>query len=218
MHASSDGAPVLIGVAGGSASGKSTFAEILARTAGRKHAGVLTMDRFYLPKRARTDQDAVNFDHPAAIDFQLLRSVIQMLHSGRSASVPIYDYAIHDRTGCEPMRSTRVIIVEGILALSDPTIRRLMKLAIFVETPDHVRYHRRLTRDVRERGRTPRSVSKQWTTSVLPMHNEYVAPTKQHADVILDGCSDFTEAATSMLQIAGILPGCSRENPARSSF
>jgi uridine kinase len=182
-----DSPSTVVAIAGGSASGKTTLAEYLAQDVGSNFATVLTMDRFYLSKPARLKSGLTNFDHPLVIDFPLLMHVIRTLRCGSSVSVPIYDYARHDRIGFETLPGSKLIIFEGILALWHQEIRRHIDFGVYVKTPANVRLNRRLERDVRERGRDYQSIKSQWAESVMPMHEQHVAPTKRYADKVING-------------------------------
>jgi len=193
--------PMMIGVAGGSAGGKTTFAHALAEAAGKGTATILELDRFYLPKAVSPRERVTNFDEPHAIDFELLSSVIEELRRSGQAAVPVYDYASHDRVGQESLQSTRLIVVEGILALWHQTIRSALHYRVYVEAPDDLRLQRRISRDVAQRGRLEDEVRMQWSQTVLPMHRQYVEPTKTHADHVVDGQSDLRQAARDLLEI-----------------
>ena len=190
-----DSRPFVIGIAGGSASGKTTFAKRVAHEAGQSRATVVAMDRFYLSKADRLERGLDNYDHPSAIDFSLLQDVMQTLRAGKSASVPIYDFANHDRTGFETVLASQCVILEGILALWDAKIRSLINFAVYIEVADDVRLDRRLKRDMRERGRDRQSIESQWNGSVIPMHTQYVARTKSYADHVIDGDCSFDTSA-----------------------
>ena len=188
----------MIGIAGGSASGKSTFARSLAKVAGSGQAIILELDRFYRPLGPADNEAEFNFDEPSALDFALVESVISELFENGHSEAPVYDFATHDRMGYEPLSAAPLVIVEGLLALWHEPLRELLHCKIFVDAPDHLRFERRMHRDVRERGRKPISVERQWTETVLPMHECYVEPTKQHADRLVDGQGDLGHAAQSI--------------------
>ena len=188
----------MIGVAGGSASGKSTFAHSLAKAAGSGQATILELDRFYRPLSPADNEAEFNFDEPSALDFALVESVISELFENGHSEAPVYDFATHDRTGYEPLSAAPLVIVEGLLALWHQPLRDLLHCKIFVDAPDHLRFERRMHRDVRERGREPISVERQWAETVLPMHECYVETTKHHADRLVDGQGDLDHAAQSV--------------------
>ncbi|MDZ7270985.1 MAG: uridine kinase [candidate division KSB1 bacterium] len=185
--------PVVVAIAGGSGSGKSYLAQRLMERLGRQRCVLIEQDSYYadlsalpLAERARR-----NFDHPDALDFDLLVQHLRQLINGRSIAKPVYDFAQHTRRPETVMVApAEVIIVEGILVLHDARVRRLCDLCVFVDAPVEVRLQRRLARDVAERGRTAESVHRQFTESVLPMHNEFVEPSRHFADMVLSGCGD----------------------------
>lgn len=180
--------PYLIGVAGGSNSGKTTIATRLAELMAAEHLSLIKLDSYYIeradePMEARA---AANYDHPDAFDWDLLNDHLAALSAGASVQVPIYDYTIHDRSDrCETVRAARVIVVEGILVLWEPRLRERFDLKIFVDTPADLRFIRRLRRDVAERGRTPESILEQYLATVRPSHELFIEPSKRHADVIV---------------------------------
>ncbi len=180
--------PFLIGVAGGTGSGKTTVAERLAERIGQRVLGLVKLDSYYcdradLPFHQRA---AINYDHPDAFDWSLLMAHLHDLRAGRSAPAPIYDFAQHLRTEeSAVVESGAVVVVEGILVLFEARIRELLDLKVYVDADPDVRFIRRLERDVAERGRTPESVIEQYLTTVRPMHQQFVEPSKRYADVIL---------------------------------
>lgn len=180
----------IIGIAGGSGSGKTFFAETLAKKLGPTNAFVLYQDSYYIDQSHKFDHDggAVNFDHPDSLDFSLLASHLKMLKEGREIEVPIYDFSKHSRLNQTITRSPlRVVIVDGILILGQPQVRKYFDETIFVKTPEDIRFQRRLTRDVEERGRTPEGVKAQFEKQVKPMHDLFVEPSKKHAHIISSG-------------------------------
>jgi uridine kinase len=187
----------IIGISGGSGSGKTTFARLLYRrlceTFGDEFCAVLAQDHYYIDQSARFKGDgSINFDHPSAIDFPLLSQHLQDLRQKRDIEVPIYDFVTHTRSKITtPFRARPVVIVDGLLLLSQPNIVSFLDDSVFVEAPEEVRYERRLDRDVRERGRTPSGVEKQFKTQVKPMHDEFIEPSKVHAGQIVSGLTRF---------------------------
>jgi uridine kinase len=180
--------PFFIGVAGGTGSGKTTVAERLATALGPDHVALIRLDSYYVsrshePIEVRAAND---YDHPTAFDWGLLAAQLDALADGATVPVPVYDYVIHDRsTDVEHVHPARVVIVEGILVLHEPTLRDRLDLKVFVDTDDDLRFIRRLERDVAERGRTPESVIAQYLATVRPAHLAFVEPSKRHADVIV---------------------------------
>ncbi|MEZ5265770.1 MAG: uridine kinase [Acidimicrobiales bacterium] len=180
--------PFLVGVAGGTGSGKTTVAQRLADLLGTGQVALLTLDAYYLDQQALTmaERQAVNYDHPDAFDWPLLVEHLDHLHAGRSVPVPEYDFAALTRTDRHRVvGSAPVIVVEGILVLYEPALRERFDLKVYVDTDADVRFIRRLQRDVAERGRTATSVIEQYLDSVRPSHLQFIEPTKRYADVIL---------------------------------
>jgi uridine kinase len=180
--------PLVIGLAGGTGSGKTTVARALVATAGGERAVVIPQDAYYLAQpdipfeaRART-----NYDEPGAFDHELLVDHVDALIGGMRIARPVYDFERHDRSDVTtPVASAPVIVVEGILVLHDPELRERLTLKVFVDAPPDERFIRRLERDVRERGRSAQSVIDQYRRTVKPMHDLFVEPSKAHADLIL---------------------------------
>ncbi|WP_347358570.1 uridine kinase [Bdellovibrio sp.] len=186
--------PHIIGVAGGSGSGKTYFAKELQKMLGSDNCSILYQDNYYIDQSARFDGDggSVNFDHPLALDFTLLARGLQTLKMGQPLHVPIYDFVTHSRKSDTLLeRPKKVIIVDGILILHSHEVRSELDEAVFFDTPEHVRFQRRLHRDVHERGRTPEGVKKQFELQVRPMHDEFVEPSKQHAQTVVTDCGDY---------------------------
>ncbi len=183
-----DGRRLVIGVAGGTGSGKSTVAERVIEKVGPEQVSVIALDSYYLDQThlAIDVRAAVNYDHPEAFDWELLRTHVQALIEGSTVDVPVYDFSIFTRTDrVEPLPSSPIIVVEGILVLWDAALRALMDLRVFVDADPDVRFIRRLTRDVAERGRTTESVINQYLGTVRPAHLNFVEPSKRYADVII---------------------------------
>ena len=179
--------PLVIGLAGGTGSGKTTVAEAIVRAAAGRVA-ILPQDAYYraqpdLPYDARA---LTNYDEPSAFDTELLSDHIDALVGGGAVDRPVYDFAHHDRSADTVRIEPReVLVVEGILVLHEPVLRERMGLKVFVDAPPDERFIRRLERDVRERGRSAESVIAQYRRTVKPMHDLFVEPTKQHADLIV---------------------------------
>ena len=178
----------VIGVAGGSGSGKTTVVRRIVESIGDDQVTVLEHDRYY---RDRNDlrleeRAALNYDHPDSLETDLLVRHVEALRAGETVNVPVYDFARHARqpdTRTVPPR--RALIVEGILIYTDAALRRLMDVKVFVDTDDDTRFIRRLQRDISERGRTVQSVIDQYLGTVKPMHLEFVEPSKRYADIII---------------------------------
>jgi uridine kinase len=180
--------PFLIGVAGGSNSGKTTIATRLAELMGEDRLGFIKLDSYYIERKDEPVEvrAAADYDHPDAFDWELLNDHVAALTAGASVNVPVYDFTIHDRSDrFVTVPSTKVIVVEGILVLWEPRLRERFDLKIFVDTPADLRIIRRLKRDVAERGRTTESILDQYLTTVRPAHERFIEPTKRYADVIV---------------------------------
>jgi len=180
--------PVVIGVAGGSASGKTTVVRRIVESLGGDRVTVIEHDRYY---RDRGDlrleeRAALNYDHPDSLETDLMVAHLRRLRDGETVDVPVYDFARYARKPTtETVRPGRAIIVEGILIFTDARLRDLMDVKVFVDTDADSRFIRRLQRDVAERGRTMQSVVDQYLQTVKPMHLEFVEPSKRYADVII---------------------------------
>lgn len=183
--------PMLVGIVGGSGSGKTSVAsEIVARLRRRKIATMLLdMDAYYAPLelvKARFQGREVNWDHPHAFDLELMAAHLAALHEGQSIRKPVYDFTTSDRTGWEePLPPGQVVILEGLLLFALPELRDQLDVKIFVDTDADIRILRRIRRDTQERGRSLESVMSQYETSVRPMHLEFVEPSKRWADLII---------------------------------
>ena len=178
----------MIGVAGGSGSGKTTVVNRILESLGHDRVTVLEHDRYYRPRNELRleDRAALNYDHPDSLDTDLLVEHLTSLKSGRSVEVPRYDFARFARLpDTETFVPKRAVIVEGILIFADAALRELMDIKVFVDTDADTRFIRRLQRDVAERGRTMESVIEQYQSTVKPMHFEFVEPSKRYADVII---------------------------------
>lgn len=187
--------PLIIGIAGGTGSGKTTLVENLKEQFGAD-ISVLPHDNYYAAHHDMSleERQALNYDHPAAFDTDRMIQDLEDLKAGKTVQCPVYDYAIHDRTEeTLTLAPNKVILVEGILIfenkalrdLMDIKMRDLMDIKIFVDTDADVRILRRILRDVKERGRTLESVMEQYLTTVKPMHEQFVEPSKRYADVIV---------------------------------
>ena len=180
--------PLVIGIAGGSGSGKTTVANVILSRVGSGRIAYLPHDAYYrdLSHLSPMLRIEVNFDHPDSLETELMIQHILQLKAMQPVELPIYDFTHHARTDqtilIEPQR---VILVEGILILAEPVLRKLLDVKIFVDTDADVRLIRRLQRDITERGRTTESVINQYLKTVRPMHLEFVEPSKRYADVII---------------------------------
>lgn len=166
----------------------------LHKSCGRNVCEVVYQDNFYIDQSQRFDRDggAVNFDHPGSIDFSLLAAHLKILKTGQATDIPTYDFATHKRKGeTRRIHPEKIIIVDGILIFHSAEVRGLFDDLIFFQTPEELRYQRRLERDVRERGRTPEGVREQFLKQVKPMHDLYVEPSMAFANTVvkdLDFC------------------------------
>lgn len=179
---------LVIGIAGGTGSGKTTVANVILDRVGKEHIAYLPHDAYYLEliDLPPDQKAAVNFDHPDSLETELMIKHINELKNGRSIKLPIYDFSIHSRTGKTiSVKPQRVIIVEGILIFVEPELRKLFDVKLFVDTNADVRFIRRLQRDINERGRTMEMVIHQYLTTVRPMHLDFVEPSKRYANVII---------------------------------
>ena len=180
--------PVVLGVAGGSGSGKSTVVREVCKILGNGIASVLHHDSYYrdlahLPFEARAE---VNFDHPDALETELMVDHLQRLLRGAPVEIPTYDFSTHTRARRRDLlHPTPVVVVDGILVLADPRLRDTMDLKVFVDTEADIRLLRRIRRDVVKRGRTADSVIAQYEAWVRPMHLEFVEPSKRFADLVV---------------------------------
>ena len=201
---------MLIGIAGGTGSGKTTLTRHL-----KEHFGgdvtVIGHDSYYKRQEGKTYEERaqVNYDHPNAFDTELLIQHLRELKAGRAIQCPVYSYADHNRTDqAVTVTPTKVIIVEGILIFQNPTLRDMFDIKIFVETDADERILRRCLRDVEERGRTLQSVVNQYLTTVKPMHEKYVEPSRKYADiVVLEGGHNLVALDMIMQRIQGHIDG-----------
>ncbi|MFP5492479.1 MAG: uridine kinase [Bacteriovoracia bacterium] len=192
----------IIGVAGGSGSGKTFFAEALHKALGNELSTIVYQDNFYIDQSHKFDHDggSVNFDHPESLDFPLLAEKLKELKTGHAASVPIYDFATHKRRqDTLHVAPRKVIIVDGILIFHPPYVRELFDEMIFFDTPEDLRFERRLKRDVEERGRTPDGVRAQFMKQVKPMHDQFVEPSKKFAGTVVCDLGDYNDALRDFL-------------------
>ena len=179
---------ILIGIAGGTGSGKTSVARALANHFGNGEVALIEQDSYYndLAHLPLDERALINFDHPNSLDFELLKSDLQKLIQGESVDIPIYDYAAHSRSkNSLHVKDPHIIILEGILALFDEGLRQMMDIKIFVDTADDIRIIRRIKRDTSKRGRSLESVIQQYYNTVRPMHIQFVEPTKRFADIIV---------------------------------
>lgn len=196
--------PYILGVSGGSGSGKTTFAKRLQARLGLEKCSIVAQDNYYHDQSERFDGDggSVNFDHPNAIDFDLLAAHLEVLKRGLQVEVPIYDFSTHKRLAeTRLQKPTPVIVVDGILLLSQEKVRKHFNASVFVDVPEKLRFERRLYRDVKERGRTPEGVEKQFKSQVKPMHDLYVGPSKEYATSLIRSLEEFDAVLEDYVQL-----------------
>ncbi len=202
--------PIVIGIAGGSGSGKTTVANVVLEKVGEQKIAFLAHDAYYkdLSDLPVVQRAKINFDHPHSLDTALIIEHVESLKEWQPIELPIYDFKTHSRTDQSiPVQPKAVIIVEGILIFAEPELRKLFDVKIFVDTDPDIRLIRRLERDISERGRTTQNVIKQYTETVRPMHLEFVEPSKRYADVIIPE-GGFNTVALEMViaRIESLLP------------
>jgi uridine kinase len=180
--------PVVIGIAGGTGSGKTTVARAIYDRVGKDKIEWVSHDSYYRNFEGLSSEERhhINFDHPDSLESELLARHLDVLVKGAAVEVPLYDFATHSRkTETQRVEPRKVIIVEGILVLYEPELRKRIDIKLFVDTPADIRFVRRLMRDIKTRGRSVESVIEQYVTTVRPMHEEFVEPSKRHADLII---------------------------------
>lgn len=203
------GRPIIIGVAGGTGSGKTTVAMRILERVGAEHVAYIPHDAYYrdLSHLPPEERKQVNFDHPDSLETELLIEHLRRLRAGEPVEIPVYDFTTHTRTDrTRRVDPAPVILVEGILVFVEPALREMFDVKLFVDTDADIRLIRRLQRDVQERGRTFESVIEQYLRTVRPMHLEFVEPSKRYADVIIPE-GGFNEVAIEMVaaRIRGLL-------------
>ena len=180
--------PVIIGIAGGTGSGKTTVAQAIYDRVGKDRIEWISHDSYYRNFDGMSAEELrrVNFDHPDSIESELLARHLDVLSKGSSVDVPLYDFTTYKRRAeTQRVEPRRVVIVEGILVLAEPELRKRIGIKLFVDTPADIRFVRRLMRDIKSRGRSLESVVEQYVTTVRPMHEEFVEPSKRYADLII---------------------------------
>ena len=180
--------PLVIGIAGGTGSGKTTVTNAIVERVGLQHIAVLQHDAYYrdLKDLPYSQRILVNFDHPNSLETELLVAHVETLKTYQPIELPVYDFKTHSRTTHTIMIEPRpIVLVEGILIFAEPALRSLFDIKIFVDTDSDIRFIRRLQRDINERGRTSASVVQQYISTVRPMHLEFVEPSRRYADVIV---------------------------------
>jgi uridine kinase len=200
--------PLVIGLAGGSGSGKTTIARSIIETIGPDEVALLQHDAYYrdqshLPFEQRV---LVNYDHPNSLETDLMVRHLEALITGHPVDRPVYDFALHNRSrDTVPIASRPVVLVEGILVLYEPDLRRLMDLKIYVDTDPDLRIVRRWERDIKERGRSFDSVRDQYLQTVRPMHLQFVEPSKRYADIVIPEGYNLGAVGTVISMIREVL-------------
>ena len=193
---------ILIGIAGGTGSGKTSIANYLLKQFGNDELIVIEQDSYYKDNSnlSMDERNQQNFDHPEAIDIELFNKQMESLLGGKPVKIPIYDFSNHNRIEqLQLVKPTKIIIVEGILTLYFESLRKLMDIKIFVDVPDKIRFERRLSRDIKKRGRTLMSVTNQYKSTVYPMYKQFVEPSKDFADIIITGGAKNKEAIDTLI-------------------
>lgn len=199
---------ILIGIAGGTGSGKTSIANYLLKKFGSDQLIVIEQDSYYKNNSALSidERNQQNFDHPDAIDIELFNKQLVSLLGGKSVEIPIYDFSIHNRRNQRQfVKPCRIIVIEGILTLYFESLRKLMNIKVFVDTPDNIRFTRRISRDVKERGRTIKSVTNQYEKTVKPMYDQFVKPSRDLADIIITDGVQNKEAIDALMSNINLL-------------
>lgn len=202
--------PMVIGIAGGSGSGKTTISHAVVDAVGAEVIALIQHDAYYRDNSHLEfeERTKINYDHPDSLETELLIQHLTELRSGRAVEVPVYDFSIHTRTDeTVHVIPEAVVLVEGILVLAEPELRKLMDLRIYIDTDSDLRFIRRLRRDIEERGRTVESVTKQYMGSVRPMHLQFVEPSKRYADIIVPDGYNHSVVGTVTSMIRNFLSG-----------
>ncbi|WP_433945091.1 uridine kinase [Paenibacillus sp. SN-8-1] len=180
---------LIIGIAGGTGSGKSTVARSVIDRLGSDKVTFISQDNYYKDHShlSMSEREAINYDHPFAFDNELLIQHLLLLKEGQAAQAPVYDFTIHARSTVESveLKPNHIIILEGLHVLSDEKLREQLDIKVFVDTDPDVRILRRVLRDIEERGRTIQSIHQQYLATVKPMHEAFIEPSKKYADLII---------------------------------
>ena len=202
-------APVVVGIAGGTGSGKTTVARAIYDRVGKDRIEWVSHDSYYRNFEGLNPEERhhINFDHPDSLETELLARHLDVLCKGAAVEVPIYDFTTHSRKPeTQRVEPRKVIIVEGILVLAEPELRKRINIKLFVDTPPDIRFMRRLMRDIKSRGRSMESVIEQYMTTVRPMHEEFVEPSKRYADLIIpEGGENLVAINAIIARVEGLL-------------
>lgn len=196
---------MIIGICGGTGSGKTTIARRIVSTVGAENVVLVEQDSYYrnLADMPLDERRLANFDHPDSIDGEMLADHLEQLKNGEPIAMPVYDFKSHTRNPKNKrIEPKQVVIVEGILIFAEPRILDLLDVRVFVDTPDDIRFIRRLKRDISERGRTVESVIEQYYATVRPMHHEFVEISKRYADIIIP---EGGETGVSVRMLCGLV-------------
>ena len=199
---------ILIGIAGGTGSGKTSIANFLLKKFSNDQLIILEQDSYYKNNSTLSLDERIqqNFDHPDAIDIDLFNKQLLSLLDGESVEIPIYDFSIHTRRNQRKLvKPRRIIVIEGILTLYFESLRKLMDIKVFVDTPEKIRFNRRLSRDVKERGRTTNSVTNQYEKTVQPMYDQFVKPSRKFANIIINDGVQNKEAIDALIYNINVL-------------
>lgn len=202
--------PLIIGIAGGSGSGKTTIAESIVGSIGDDRVALIQHDAYYrdLTHLPLEERAKVNYDHPDSLETDLLVSHLKDLLAGNAIERPVYDFTVHNRSPDTVLVEPKpVVVVEGIVVLYEPTLRDLMDLKVYVDTDADLRIVRRLGRDINERGRTFESVRAQYLETVRPMHLQFVEPSKRYADIVIPEGYNLGAVGTVISMIRDVLRG-----------
>lgn len=197
-----NGIDYVVAVSGGSGSGKTTLVRALQEAIGVDCCDILSQDSYYYDATEQFDFDggSINFDHPASIEFSLMSQHLQSLREGDSVRVPEYCFKTHARVGFSDFLPKKpILLVDGILLLSQDEVLPQFDLCVFVDAAEEIRFSRRLNRDVRERGRSPEGVQTQFQNQVKPMHDRFVEPSKDIADIVCDGTKSIQDSVAKVL-------------------
>ncbi len=205
---------MIIGICGGTGSGKTTIAKKIVRAVGEENVNLVEQDSYYrnLSDMPLDERRQANFDHPDAIDSDLMINHIRRLNDGFPVRIPLYDFTTHTRLpDSQDLEPRSVTIVEGILLFSEPRLLEFLDLKVFVDTPDDIRLVRRIRRDMEERGRTLSQTLDQYEKTIRPMHYEFVEPSKRHADIIIP---EGTQIGVTIELLCGLIREKLREEQA----